>query len=36
MDVFERVLQDAGVFKNDEDGEQGWELFINALKEDID
>lgn len=36
VDVFERVLQDAGVFKNDEDGEQGWELFINALKEDID
>ncbi|WP_265668119.1 UDP-glucose--hexose-1-phosphate uridylyltransferase [Lactobacillus amylovorus] len=36
VEVFEQVLQDAGVFKNTEDGEKGWDKFITALTEDVD
>lgn len=36
VEVFEQVLQDAGVFKNAEDGEKGWDKFITALTEDVD
>lgn len=35
VEVFEQVLQDAGVFKNNEDGDQGWDKFITALTENI-
>lgn len=35
VEVFEQVLQDAGVFKNNEDGKQGWNKFITALKKDV-
>lgn len=35
VEVFEQVLQDAGVFKNNEDGDQGWDKFISALTENI-
>ena len=35
LPVFEQVLQDAGVFKNNEDGDQGWDKFITALTEQI-
>lgn len=36
VDVFEQVLTDSGVFKNDKAGEKGWERFIKALKQTID
>ena len=36
VEVFEQVLQDAGVFKNTEDGEKGWDKFITTLTEDAD
>ena len=36
VEVFEQVLQDAGVFKNTEDGEKGRDKFITALTEDVD
>ena len=36
VEVFEQVLQDAGVFNNTEDGEKGWDKFITALTEDVD
>ena len=36
VEVFEQVLQDAGVFKSTEDGEKGWDKFITALTEDVD
>lgn len=36
VEVFEQVLQDAGVFKNTEDGEKGWDKFITALTENVD
>lgn len=36
VEVFEQVLQDAGVFKNTEDGEKGWDKFISALTENVD
>ena len=36
VEVFEQVLQDAGVFKNNEDGDQGWDKFISALVEKVD
>lgn len=36
VEVFEQVLQDAGVFKNTENGEKGWDKFITALTEDVD
>lgn len=36
VEVFEQVLQDAGVFKNNEDGDQGWDEFISALVEKVD
>ena len=36
VEVFEQVLQNAGVFKNTEDGEKGWDKFITALTEDVD
>uniref|UniRef100_UPI003F567826 UDP-glucose--hexose-1-phosphate uridylyltransferase n=1 Tax=Lactobacillus acidophilus TaxID=1579 RepID=UPI003F567826 len=36
VEVFEQVLQDAGVFKNNEDGDQGWDKFISALTENVD
>lgn len=36
VEVFEQVLQDAGVFKNTEDGEKGWDKFITSLTEDVD
>ena len=35
VEVFEQVLQDAGVFKNNEYGDQGWDKFITALTENI-
>ena len=35
VEVFEQVLQDAGVFKNNEYGDQGWDRFITALTENI-
>ena len=31
VEVFEEVLQCAGVFKNNADGDQGWQEFIDAL-----
>lgn len=31
VEVFEQVLQCAGVFKNNDDGEQGWKKFTSAL-----
>ena len=36
VEVFEQVLQDAGVFNNTEDGEKGWDKFITALTEYVD
>ncbi|RVU71685.1 MULTISPECIES: UDP-glucose--hexose-1-phosphate uridylyltransferase [Lactobacillus] len=36
VEVFEEVLQCAGVFKNDADGEQGWQEFIAGLTSAID
>ena len=35
VEVFEQVLQDAGVFKNDADGDEGWDKFITALTKKI-
>ncbi|MBP2058388.1 UDPglucose--hexose-1-phosphate uridylyltransferase [Lactobacillus colini] len=35
VDVFEEVLQDAGVFKNNPNGEEGWQRFIDALIKSI-
>ncbi|GAA3634915.1 UDP-glucose--hexose-1-phosphate uridylyltransferase [Lactobacillus hamsteri] len=35
VEVFENVLQCAGVFKNDADGEKGWQEFTDALVENI-
>ncbi|HBQ08382.1 UDP-glucose--hexose-1-phosphate uridylyltransferase [Lactobacillus amylovorus] len=36
VEVFEQVLQDAGVFKNTADGDKGWDKFISALTENVD
>nr|MDF9462783.1 UDP-glucose--hexose-1-phosphate uridylyltransferase [Lactobacillus amylovorus] len=36
VEVFEQVLQDAGVFKNNADGDKGWNKFISALIENVD
>ncbi|MDE7049349.1 MAG: UDP-glucose--hexose-1-phosphate uridylyltransferase [Lactobacillus sp.] len=36
VEVFDQVLECAGVFKNNQDGEQGWQLFTDALVEKID
>lgn len=36
VEVFEKVLQDAGVFKNNADGEQGWKKFIAQLIQAVD
>ncbi|MBD5431794.1 MAG: UDP-glucose--hexose-1-phosphate uridylyltransferase [Lactobacillus sp.] len=35
VEVFEKVLQCAGVFKQDEAGDKGWERFISALVEKV-
>ena len=35
VDVFEEVLQDAGVFKDNADGEKGWSKFIDALTKSV-
>ncbi|WP_240397088.1 UDP-glucose--hexose-1-phosphate uridylyltransferase [Lactobacillus crispatus] len=35
VEVFEQVLQDAGVFKNNADGDEGWDKFITALTRQI-
>ena len=35
VEVFEQVLQDAGVFKNNADGDKGWNKFISALIENV-
>lgn len=35
VEVFEEVLQCAGVFKNDADGDQGWQEFIDALTKEV-
>lgn len=35
VEVFEQVLQNAGVFKNNEDGEKGWNKFITSLTEKV-
>ena len=35
VEVFEQVLQDAGVFKNNADGDEGWDKFITALTKRI-
>ncbi len=36
VEVFDQVLECAGVFKNNQDGEQGWQLLTDALIEKID
>ncbi|MGQ5709361.1 UDP-glucose--hexose-1-phosphate uridylyltransferase [Lactobacillus sp. PSON] len=36
VEIFEEVLQCAGVFKNTEDGEKGWEQFTNDLIKEVD
>ena len=36
VEIFEEVLQCAGVFKNTEDGEKGWEKFVNNLVKEVD
>ena len=35
VEVFEEVLQCAGVFKNNADGDQGWQKFIDALTKEV-
>ena len=35
VEVFEEVLQCAGVFKNNADGDQGWQEFIDALTKEV-
>lgn len=35
VEVFENVLECAGVFKNDADGEKGWNKFVSALTKNI-
>ncbi|MDE7056622.1 MAG: UDP-glucose--hexose-1-phosphate uridylyltransferase [Lactobacillus sp.] len=35
VEVFDEVLQCAGVFKNDTDGDQGWQEFIDALTKEV-
>lgn len=35
VEVFEQVLQDAGVFKNNADGDKGWNKFISTLIENV-
>ena len=32
LDVFDQVLADAGVFKNDEAGNAGWDRFLAEVK----
>lgn len=36
VEVFEKVLECAGVFKNNPQGDQGWQKFVNALVQKID
>lgn len=36
VEVFEEVLQCAGVFKNTEDGNKGWEQFTTDLVKEVD
>lgn len=36
VEVFEQVLECAGVFKNNQDGEQGWTEFLRALLKKVD
>lgn len=36
VEIFEQVLQDAGVYKNNSDGEKGWQKFIDALTTKLD
>lgn len=36
VETFDQVLECAGVFKNNQDGEAGWELFTNALVKEMD
>lgn len=36
VEVFEQVLECAGVFKNNADGEKGWQRFIQALTKTVD
>ena len=35
VEVFEEALQCAGVFKNNADGDQGWQEFIDALTKEV-
>ena len=35
VEVFEEVLQCAGVFKDNADGDQGWQEFIDALTKEV-
>lgn len=35
VEVFDQVLECAGVFKNDEDGEAGWQKFTEALVNEV-
>ncbi len=36
VEVFEKVLECAGVFKNNADGEEGWQKFVDALTKAVD
>lgn len=36
IDVFEQVLSDSGVFKNNQAGKEGWQKFISSLKQEVD
>lgn len=35
VDVFEQVLTDSGVFKDNKAGQEGWKRLISALKQDL-
>ena len=36
VEIFDQVLECAGVFKNNEDGEIGWQKFTDALISEVD
>ena len=36
VEIFDQVLECAGVFKNNEDGEVGWQKFTDALISEVD
>ena len=36
VEVFDQVLECAGVFKNNKDGEAGWQKFTKALVSEVD